>query len=178
MPRSKSSADALPGLLAACKADPNDDGLRLILADWLEERGDPRGAFVRLQVERSRLRDWDARQADLARREAALLRRHRAAWLGALAGRCAGETFRRGLVTAELGRGAALDGAGLAGSPAWDWVEEVVFDHPRSVRSALESPLCAAATRLEVRYPRRRPEGAAWRVARARLPPLAGLQHG
>jgi uncharacterized protein (TIGR02996 family) len=30
---------------------PDDDGLRLIYADWLEERGDPRAEFLRLEAE-------------------------------------------------------------------------------------------------------------------------------
>jgi uncharacterized protein (TIGR02996 family) len=30
---------------------PADDGLRLVYADWLEERGDPRAGYVRLDVE-------------------------------------------------------------------------------------------------------------------------------
>ena len=37
-------------LLAAAKDSPEDDGPRLVLADWLEEHDDPRGEFVRLQV--------------------------------------------------------------------------------------------------------------------------------
>ena len=31
------------GLLRAICAEPDDDGLRLIYADWLEEGGDPAG---------------------------------------------------------------------------------------------------------------------------------------
>ncbi len=34
---------------------PGDDAIRLIFADWLEEQGDPRGEFIRLQVELARL---------------------------------------------------------------------------------------------------------------------------
>jgi uncharacterized protein (TIGR02996 family) len=34
--------------LKAIQADPGDDALRLVYADWLDEQGDPRGAFVRL----------------------------------------------------------------------------------------------------------------------------------
>src|ERR687885_495 len=36
------------GFLQAMAAEPNDDRLRLTYADWLEERGDPRGEFVRV----------------------------------------------------------------------------------------------------------------------------------
>src|SRR5262249_8011657 len=34
--------------LAAISAAPDDDALRLVYADWLEERGDVRGEYLRL----------------------------------------------------------------------------------------------------------------------------------
>jgi uncharacterized protein (TIGR02996 family) len=37
-------------LLAAVAASPNDDAPRLVYADWLDERGDQRGEFLRLEV--------------------------------------------------------------------------------------------------------------------------------
>ena len=40
----------LKALLAACHREPDDDTPRLVLADWLQERDDPRGELVRLQV--------------------------------------------------------------------------------------------------------------------------------
>lgn len=36
--------------LAAIQADPDDDDLRLVYADWLEERGDPRSEYLRVMV--------------------------------------------------------------------------------------------------------------------------------
>jgi uncharacterized protein (TIGR02996 family) len=69
-------------LLAAAAADPLDDGVRLVLSDWLEEHGDlDRAAFVRLQLERARLSAHDPRDVLLSYDEAALLNRHRRAWL-------------------------------------------------------------------------------------------------
>jgi uncharacterized protein (TIGR02996 family) len=51
-------ADPLPpdeyAFLRAILADPHDSLPRLVYADWLEERGDPRGEFLRLAT---RLRD-------------------------------------------------------------------------------------------------------------------------
>ena len=35
------------GFLSAIRADPNDEATRLIYADYLEERCDPRGEFLR-----------------------------------------------------------------------------------------------------------------------------------
>jgi uncharacterized protein (TIGR02996 family) len=42
-------------LLSAIKSHPEDVGTRLIYADWLEERGDPRAEFIRLEIEQERL---------------------------------------------------------------------------------------------------------------------------
>ena len=44
-------------LLAAVAADPRDDAPRLVLADWLDEQGEPeRAAFIRVQCAAARLR--------------------------------------------------------------------------------------------------------------------------
>jgi uncharacterized protein (TIGR02996 family) len=37
--------------IRAILADPSDDAPRLVYADWLDERGDVRGRFLRLEVE-------------------------------------------------------------------------------------------------------------------------------
>jgi uncharacterized protein (TIGR02996 family) len=37
--------------LAAIRATPMDDTLRLVYADWLDEQGRPEGAFLRLDCE-------------------------------------------------------------------------------------------------------------------------------
>ncbi len=39
------------GFIDAICSDPEDIQARLIYADWLEERGDPRGEFIRVQCE-------------------------------------------------------------------------------------------------------------------------------
>ena len=50
---------------------PEDDGPRLVYADWLEENGQAtRAEFIRLQVELARLSLGDARYPELRRREA------------------------------------------------------------------------------------------------------------
>jgi uncharacterized protein (TIGR02996 family) len=66
----------------AIAADPDDDRPRLVYADWLEEQGDPRGEFVRVQIELARSDGADDRRTQLRWREAALLAEHRADWLG------------------------------------------------------------------------------------------------
>jgi len=48
--------EEIPFLKAICN-QPDDDLVRLVYADWLEERGDPRADFLRLEVERHRRED-------------------------------------------------------------------------------------------------------------------------
>src|SRR5262245_28191257 len=47
------------GLLQSVREAPHDEGIRLIYADWLEERGDVRGEFLRVE---SHLRRTNARE--------------------------------------------------------------------------------------------------------------------
>jgi uncharacterized protein (TIGR02996 family) len=53
---------ALPGcegLLRAIAAEPDDDTHRLVLADWLDEHGEPeRAEFIRLQCRLAEIPDW------------------------------------------------------------------------------------------------------------------------
>jgi uncharacterized protein (TIGR02996 family) len=51
--------------LRAIAANPVDDGTRLVYADWLEERGDPRAEYIRLRL---RLREPRGRKRVWARR--------------------------------------------------------------------------------------------------------------
>ena len=72
--------------LQAILEQPDDDTPRLIYADWLEEQGDPRGEFIRIQCALAGLPPDDARRPELGAREAALLESHREAWLEPLRG--------------------------------------------------------------------------------------------
>ena len=77
-------------LLAAIYASPADDTPRLIYADWLQERGDPRGELIALQLGGTK-----------TKREAQLLVQHKKAWLGPLANVLHGDVnFRRGFPAA------------------------------------------------------------------------------
>jgi uncharacterized protein (TIGR02996 family) len=84
-------------------ANPDDDTPRLIYADYLEERGDPLGEFIRVQIELARLPDEDrllARRAELEAREQQLLREHREEWLEPWRDVVVYREFRRGFVVA------------------------------------------------------------------------------
>jgi uncharacterized protein (TIGR02996 family) len=73
---SKSDTDEAR-LLAAIYAAPHDDGPRLVYADYLQERNDPRGEYIALSC---------AKSLDVAgrRRVRELYARHRLTWLGPL----------------------------------------------------------------------------------------------
>ncbi len=75
-------ASSIEALIEQVKAAPADDAPRLVLADALTDRGDPRGEFIALQCARARMAPGD--QGALLLREQALLSEHSAKWLGAL----------------------------------------------------------------------------------------------
>jgi uncharacterized protein (TIGR02996 family) len=86
-------------MLEAIYREPDRDEPRLVYADWLSERGDPRGEFITLQL----------REDDKAQKRAnALLREHQEQWLGALAPVITHVNFGRGF----------LDNFGLAQNAA------------------------------------------------------------
>ncbi len=59
---------------------PDDDGARLVYADWLQERADPRGELIILQLKKRTA----PLSPDEAEREAALIEAHADAWQGRL----------------------------------------------------------------------------------------------
>ena len=71
-------ARTVESLLAEVYASPNDDAPRMVLADVLLERGDPRGELITLQLARGR-------DGEPTERERELLKKHGKGWLGALA---------------------------------------------------------------------------------------------
>jgi uncharacterized protein (TIGR02996 family) len=67
-------------LLQAILDDPDDDAVRLIYADWLDEHDDPLGEFIRVQYALVQLDPDDLRRPQLAERERELLLAHGEAW--------------------------------------------------------------------------------------------------
>jgi len=96
----------------AILAEPSDDAPRLIYADWLEERGNPRGEFIRVQVEMATLARYTyggpmpaprnprhaARFRELWKRQMELYASHCAEWVEPLIGKATGVFFERGCV--------------------------------------------------------------------------------
>ena len=77
---------------------PADDTPRLIFADWLEERGDPRAEFIRVQCALGQLSSEDSQRAELIGRQRELRRQHEPAWTAPLHGWVDEWEFERGLI--------------------------------------------------------------------------------
>jgi uncharacterized protein (TIGR02996 family) len=68
-------------LMTAARLTPPDDPARLVYADWLEEQGDPRGDFIRIQAEMERLPPYSDRYVALKARREEVRGRIDAKWL-------------------------------------------------------------------------------------------------
>jgi uncharacterized protein (TIGR02996 family) len=118
-------------LLADIKENPDQDGLRLILADWLEEYGDAldqvRAELIRCQIHHAQLPASVPERHTAGRRARWLMQKYGPAWLGPLEQWLSGWTFCRGLLSVSVsieslrGQNMAL----LAASETWAWVDEI-----------------------------------------------------
>lgn len=121
-------------LLAAIYEHPDDDGPRLVYADWLQERGDPRGEFIALQV-RGEL------DAAGAKRERELLKQHGKAWLGPLAKVLNSEvTWRRGFpVNGIVQLRNQRDAQTCGTDPSWATFEQLEWSIGNNVKNDQEA---------------------------------------
>src|SRR5262245_22731070 len=87
-----------PEMLRAIGEAPDEDGPRLVSADWLQERGDPRGELIAVQCTLHRLSPVDPQRPELEAREQALLDAHEAKWRAEL-------PLRRGVALGPFERG-------------------------------------------------------------------------
>ena len=95
-------------LIAAVIANPDDDAPRLKYAKWLDHQADPRGEFIRVQCELSKLESLHkltakqkGQKRKLVKREQKLLNEHFAEWTAQLADlklRQGQAEFRRGFL--------------------------------------------------------------------------------
>lgn len=131
-------------MLAACRARPADDLPRLVLADWLDEHGQPeRAEFVRVQVELSHKSADVERTARLKAVEAELLEVWEPRWVSGYRRVCEDvprdrrgfpaprPKFVRGLIhignfVEALGKDAVRR---WFRSPEAAWVEQVAFEY-------------------------------------------------
>ncbi len=89
-------------LLASIRAAPDDDAPRHVLADWYEAHGDiDRASFIRKQLERAQLPEWDRQVILLELQERALLEANEARWRETLPEVAGVEwgSFHRGVVS-------------------------------------------------------------------------------
>jgi uncharacterized protein (TIGR02996 family) len=122
------SQPELPLLLAQERAflqsiqeSPDDDSIRLILADWLEDNGQPeRAEFIRVQVRVEQLPVGSPARLELQARERRL-QQHEREWLGPLAELLLGWSWRRGLLWVRI-HASSLVAEGLG---AIGWVESL-----------------------------------------------------
>jgi uncharacterized protein (TIGR02996 family) len=72
------------GFLQAIQERPDDAGLRLVYADWLEERGEERGEFLRLQHLLRQIDPDDLRRPEAEQRLSRLRTKMSSDWLDAI----------------------------------------------------------------------------------------------
>ncbi len=129
------------GFLQAILNEPDDDVHRLVYADWLDEHDDPRGAFIRAQVEAAGLPADDPRRDELERQAGDLLRRHQDEWDRPLLD-AAGYDPRSGGVLGMIGRIARFFRASWPKPPLYlreyhrGFVDVVHFDMGKFVERA------------------------------------------
>lgn len=122
------TAPELQSLLHGCKDAPDDDNPRLVLADWLEEHGEPdRAEFVRLSLRLAADEIPKGEEAPALARLNELSSRNADRWIGGL--RDCGDrlSFRRGLLElrADLDQLRAVPSA--APPDALPWLETFSF---------------------------------------------------
>lgn len=83
--------------LDAIRQDPDDNMVRLVWADYLEESGDPRGDFIRIQCELAQLPEYDRGRRWYQRIEDYYLDNYRLEWLDPI--------IRLGVTAAQFRRG-------------------------------------------------------------------------
>ncbi|MFO0549466.1 MAG: TIGR02996 domain-containing protein [Polyangiaceae bacterium] len=90
-------------LLDEILARPDDDDPRVVYADWLVSRGDPRGEFIHIQCQRGggstrRVGRWaNMPDSELGTREQELLKKHEKEWIRPFYGRLR-PVWRRGFI--------------------------------------------------------------------------------
>jgi carbon storage regulator CsrA len=77
---------------------PDDEGIRLIFADWLDDHDNPFGEFIRVQCRLAHLPEKDEARQELLQREQFLLAAHAEEWREYLPAILHGERFERGFV--------------------------------------------------------------------------------
>jgi uncharacterized protein (TIGR02996 family) len=155
--------DVEAGLLAAVYAAPDEIGPRAIYADWLQERGDPRGELIALQLAHP-----DDEPSEIYQRLRLLREQHRTTWLGELGTYIDWETFAGGfLADATLRKDGAGGYVDAPPHPAWSTLHQITGGIPAS--DAHPMPLLKVARGIDAR-------GLRTLASLAKPPPLVMLE--
>lgn len=84
--------------LAEILANPDDITARLVYADWLEERADPRSEFIRVQCRLAELTEEDAEYRKLEERSLQFIRKYKEQWVADIAPLVFSPRLTRGFV--------------------------------------------------------------------------------
>jgi uncharacterized protein (TIGR02996 family) len=143
--------------IRAIEAEPGDDGVRLVFADWLEENGDlDRARFIRLQCECYRIDSGARPEAETGERKVLqrqiddLLNAHREEWTAGLPAWARESEFERGFLHIIRMTGKQfLDSAGAVRAVAP--LDALFLDHLQGREEAvLASEHLAGVSRLWV----------------------------
>lgn len=127
-------------LIDAIVAAPDDDAPRLVYADWLLQRGDPRGELIQLQS-----LPLERQTADVTARCDELIAEHWYAWLGIVADVLdrEGTYFRHGFLDEIVVRATPAEMARVRGNRELHTVRSVrpgYSDHAQFIRFVAELP--------------------------------------
>jgi len=106
--------------------DPENNVARLIYADWLDEKGDPQGEFIRAQICLLTCAHDDPRRMDLERREKALREVHSAELKQSHSN--AVVSYQRGFVSFQVNGYNPLEELKSFDRVPW-WLDVVIRDH-------------------------------------------------
>lgn len=133
------------------KDDPDDDLARHVLADWLQDQGDPRGELIALDLQRHQAGEDEE---EIWHRERQLLRVHAFEWIGPWIDLAKSWSFQRGFlhIEARADRLLTAEVEKLLEEGVFDWVERVWLREvdTRSIRRLAQSRLLSALPILDL----------------------------
>jgi uncharacterized protein (TIGR02996 family) len=174
------------GLLQSILAAPDDDGVRLVYADWLDEHGQPeRAEFIRAQVALESEPELSPRWRELYARSEKLLKGRVTKWCPPLENLGAQPAYRRGFVESVVTstRLFVRRAADLFAKVPLRWLRLGSTAEGVSLADALRSPALARMYGLTVDFPlegddpralAESPHAANLRVLEVGLPGYAG----
>jgi uncharacterized protein (TIGR02996 family) len=120
--------------LPQLKLHPDDNVLRLVYADWLDERDDPRGPFLRAAVTLQSLDATDEKVSELRQRILELRPQVSAGWLVRVLREYAEDEVREVVVRAHFGYDRYLRKSFLfvenRADPSWYLFDRLLVDYP------------------------------------------------